>query len=231
MCACVFVCERTLTWLLIWSVAVPLRPHSNCYISNRCTSKFIFLWSLVNEAGDNKGGQLDSWRNIGLDNSCDCRRYFRDYYTLTHHYHDPKCFHCIKRLDTKQFWNSGKVLSHAQKHIKVFISTHVLPNSGPLLCVPLEFSKALLQSAYFCFCSVLLQSSKAPPCLAPQPLPPPTFCLILLHYVMVNMGGGDWAETEISCFYQDCLLTMTVRITVSGSNWTLEKVTEGHQWN
>lgn len=136
--------------------------------------------------------------------------------------------------DLSFFLHGGNIYAGGEKHMKVVISTHMLPNSGPLLCFPLEFAKALLQTAYFCFCSVLLQSSKPPPCLAPQPLPPATSCFILLRYVMVNWGrGGRGGETgtEMGCFHLNYLTQMTFRITVYGCNWTLEKEAAEHQWS
>ena len=70
----------------------------------------------------------------------------------------------------------------------------MLPNSGPLLRSPLHLAKALLQTAYFCFCSVLLHSSKPPPRLAPQTLPPATSCFIFSIIAGWTEGGEGEKE-------------------------------------
>lgn len=87
------------------------------------------------------------------------------------------------------------ISEHVHKHMKVHLHAHTLPNSGPLLCSAPLWSQLKLHFGLHIsvFCSVLLQSSKPPPCLAPQPLPPVTSCFIFLHYSRVDRGwrGGE----------------------------------------
>lgn len=54
-------------------------------------------------------------------------------------------------IEYLRYFCTMSVWAHAHKHMKVHTRTHMLPNSGLLLCSPLELAKALLQTAYFCF--------------------------------------------------------------------------------
>ncbi len=71
--------------------------------------------------------------------------------------------------------------------MKVHLHTHMLPNSGPCSAPLWSQLKLYFGLHISVFCSVLLQSCKPPPCLAPQPLPPATSCFIFLHYSGVDL--------------------------------------------
>lgn len=75
MCACVFAWECTPTPLLIWCGDAPPRPHSNCYISNRYTSKFIWHTSCEARSVKLETTKTDSFIHVYI-----CRLYFYDYF-------------------------------------------------------------------------------------------------------------------------------------------------------